>query len=79
MYDHVIRKVIRTGGRNVWSIELLAEDRLESVEADMAELEIDTEDVHDRKKECYEEEVQLYRKLAINRQYMRYFSVCDEY
>ena len=34
---------------------------LESVEADMAELEIDSEYVHDRKKmekECYEEEVQ---------------------
>ena len=37
---------------------------LESVEADMAELEIDKEDVHDRKKECdcYEEKVQPYRK-----------------
>ena len=35
---------------------------LESVEADMAELEIDKEDVHDRKK-CYEEEVQPYRKM----------------
>ena len=32
---------------------------LESVEADIAKLEIDKQDVHDRKKwrECYEEEV----------------------
>ena len=32
----------------------------------MAELEIDKEDVHDRKKmerECYEEEVHPYRKM----------------
>ena len=38
---------------------------LESVEADTAELEIDKEDVHDRKKrrECYEEEVQPHRKM----------------
>ena len=40
---------------------------LESVEADMAELEIDKEDVNDRSKgekecECFEEEVQPYRK-----------------
>ena len=38
---------------------------LESVEADMAELEIDKEDVHGKEemeKECYEEEVQSYRK-----------------
>ena len=37
---------------------------LECVEVDMAELEINKEDVHDRKKwrECYEEEVQPYRK-----------------
>ena len=39
---------------------------LESIEAVMAELEINKEDVHDRKKEiekeCYEEEVQLFRK-----------------
>ena len=42
---------------------------LESVDADMAELEIDKEDVHDRnkwrgnvmKRKCYEEEVQPYR------------------
>ena len=34
---------------------------LENVEADMAELEIDKEDIHDRKK-CYEQEVKLYRK-----------------
>ena len=49
----------RTWWRNVWSIELKAEDQLgdqerstwlESVEVDMAELEIDREDVHDRKK-----------------------------
>ena len=37
---------------------------LENVEAYMAELEIDREDIHDRKKimetECYEEEVQPY-------------------
>ena len=36
-----------------------------SVEADMAELEIDKEDVHDKnemEKECYEEKVQPYRK-----------------
>ena len=40
---------------------------LESVEADMAEIEIDKEDIHDRKKwrenDCYEEEVQPYRKM----------------
>ena len=38
---------------------------LESVESDMAELEIDKEGVHDRKKmeeECYEDEVKPYRK-----------------
>ena len=35
---------------------------LESVEADMAELEIDIEDVHDRKKVCYKEEVKPHRK-----------------
>ena len=38
---------------------------LESVEADMPELEIDKEDVHDikkRRRECYEEEVHPYRK-----------------
>ena len=38
---------------------------LESVEADMGEPEIDREDVNDRKKwrgECYEVEVQHYRK-----------------
>ena len=38
---------------------------LEGVKVDMAELEIDQEDVHDRKemeKECYEEEVQPYQK-----------------
>ena len=39
---------------------------LESVEVDMAELEIDKEDVHDRSMEkdceCYKEEVQPYRK-----------------
>ena len=35
---------------------------LESVETDMAELEIDREVAHDRKK-CYEEEVQPYRKM----------------
>ena len=38
---------------------------LESIEADMAELRIDKEDVRERKK-CYEEEVQPYRK-TINR------------
>ena len=43
---------------------------LESVEVDMAELEIDKEDVHDRSKwrkdcECYEEEVQPYRKNGL--------------
>ena len=39
---------------------------LESVDADMAELEIDKEDVHDKKmeKECYEEKVQPYRKIV---------------
>ena len=37
---------------------------LESVEADMAELEIDRENFHGRK-ECYEEEVQRYRKMTI--------------
>ena len=39
------------------------------VPADMAELEIDREDVHDRKKwrkKCYEEEVQPYRKTDYN-------------
>ena len=45
---------MRTGRRNVWSIQLKAEDQertwLKSVEADMAELEIDKEDVHDRRK-----------------------------
>ena len=49
---------MRTGGRNVRSIELKAEDRfedqektwLESVEADVAELESDKEDVHNRRK-----------------------------
>ena len=43
---------------------------LESVEADMAEHEIDKEDVHDRKKwkkDCYEEEAQPYRKTEIYR------------
>ena len=48
--------------KKVWSIELKAEDRLEDQEADMSKLEIDKEDVHDRKKECCEEEVQPYRK-----------------
>ena len=38
---------------------------LESVDADMAELEIDKEDVHDRS-ECYKEEVQPYRKTDYN-------------
>ena len=74
-YGHVMRK-----GDEDWvkkCMEYRVEGRrpvgrprktwLESVEADMAELEIDKEDVHDRKKwrmnvECYEEEVQPYRK-----------------
>ena len=73
-YGHVMRK-----GDENWvkkCMEYRVEGRrpvgrprktwLESVEADMAELEIDKENVHDRKKEkeCYEEKVQPYRKTG---------------
>ena len=51
----------RVGGRRL--VGRSRKPWLESVKADMAELEIDKEDVHDRSKcECYEEEVQPYRK-----------------
>ena len=84
-YGHVMRK-----GDEDWAkkcMEYRVEGRrpvgrprktwLESVEADMAELEIDKEDVHDRSKwrrnvnvmekecECYEEEVQPYREKGL--------------
>ena len=54
----------RVEGR--WPVGRPRRTWLESVEADMAELEIDKKDVHDIKKmvkECYEEEVQPYRKM----------------
>ena len=71
-YGHVMRK-----GDKDWvkkCMEYRVEGRrpvgrprktwLESVEADMAELEIDKEDDHDRKKwrSSYEDKVQLYQK-----------------
>ena len=47
---------------------------LESEEADMAEIEIDRGDVHDRNK-CYAEEVQPYRKIDYKP--IIYICVCD--
>ena len=60
---------VSTGRRKVWSIELRAEDRLETkktwlenVEADMAKLEINKEDVHDRSK--WRSNVNLIRRKS---------------
>ena len=71
-YGHVIRK-----SDNDWSEEInRVESRrtwLESVEADMAELEIDREDVHDRNKlrnNVMKRRSDPIGKRTINRQYI---------
>ena len=72
-YGHVMRKADEDMVKKC--MEYRVEERrpvgrprrtwLESVEVDIAELEIDKDDVHDRKK-CHEEEVQPYRKTDYN-------------